>query len=45
MSIAPVDPFRAIALKVTSVLLFVVMASFIKAASAEVPPGETVVFR
>ncbi|MXQ08366.1 EamA family transporter [Alphaproteobacteria bacterium GH1-50] len=45
MSFAPVDPFRAIALKVISVLLFVVMASFIKAASAEVPPGETVFFR
>lgn len=45
MSVALENPFRAIALKVTSVLLFVVMASFIKAASAEVPPGEAVFFR
>ena len=45
MSFAPTDPFRAIALKVTSVLAFVIMASFIKAASAEVPPGQTVFFR
>lgn len=45
MSVAPQDPFRAIALKLTSVLLFVVMASLIKAASGEVPPGEAVFFR
>ena len=45
MSFAPVNPYRAIALKITSVLLFVLMASFIKAASSEVPPGETVFFR
>ena len=45
MSMAAANPFRAIALKVISVLLFVIMASFIKAASAEVPPGETVFFR
>ncbi len=45
MSMAPANPYSAIALKVISVLLFVVMASFIKAASAEVPPGETVFFR
>ena len=42
---AAADPYHAIALKVISVLLFVVMASFIKAASAEVPPGQTVFFR
>lgn len=45
MSIASENPYRAISLKVTSVLLFVVMASFIKAASSEVPPGEAVFFR
>jgi len=45
MSFAPENPFRAIALKITSVLLFVVMASLIKAASAEVPPGQAVFFR
>ena len=45
MSIAQQNPFRAIALKLVSVLLFVVMASLIKAASAEVPPGEAVFFR
>ena len=45
MSMAAANPYRAIALKVISVLLFVVMASFIKAASAEVPPGQTVFFR
>lgn len=45
MSIAAQNPFRAIAFKVASVLLFVVMASLIKAASAEVPPGEAVFFR
>ena len=45
MSIAPANSYRAIALKVTSVLLFVVMASLIKLASAEVPPGEAVFFR
>ena len=33
MSIAQQNPFRAIALKLVSVLLFVVMASLIKAAS------------
>jgi drug/metabolite transporter (DMT)-like permease len=45
MSFAPENPFRAIALKLASVLLFVVMASFIKVASAEVPPGQAVFFR
>ena len=45
MSVAPSDPFRAIALKLMSVLLFVGMASFIKTASVEVPPGQAVFFR
>lgn len=45
MSVATPNPYRAITYKVTSVLLFVVMASFIKAASVEVPPGEAVFFR
>ena len=45
MSIAAQNPFRAIAFKVASVLLFVVMASLIKAASTDVPPGEAVFFR
>jgi len=45
MSIAQPNPFRAIALKIVSVLLFVLMATLIKAASEEVPPGQTVFFR
>lgn len=45
MSVASPNPSMAIALKTTSVLLFVVMASLIKAASSEVPPGEAVFFR
>lgn len=45
MSIAQPNPFRAISLKIASVLLFVLMATLIKAASAEVPPGQTVFFR
>lgn len=45
MSFAPANPFHAIALKLVSVLLFVLMASLIKAASQEVPPGEAVFFR
>ncbi len=45
MSIAPENATRAISLKVTSVLLFVVMASLIKIGSAEVPPGQAVFFR
>ena len=45
MSFAAHNPYRAIAFKVVSVLLFVIMASFIKAASVEVPPGEAVFFR
>ncbi|MCA0041979.1 DMT family transporter [Celeribacter litoreus] len=39
------DPFRGIALKLGSVMCFVVMAALIKAASDEVPPGEAVFFR
>lgn len=39
------NPFRAIAMKLISVLLFAVMASCIKAASEHVPPGEAVFFR
>lgn len=45
MSVAVENPYRAIAFKVTSVFLFVIMASFIKAASGEVPPGQAVFFR
>lgn len=45
MSVAHPNPFRAIGLKIASVLLFVLMATLIKAASAEVPPGQTVFFR
>lgn len=36
---------RGIALKIVSVTLFMVMASLIKAASDEVPPGEAMFFR
>jgi drug/metabolite transporter (DMT)-like permease len=39
------NPMRGILLKVSAVCLFTVMASLIKAASAEVPPGEAVFFR
>lgn len=45
MSVAPEDPFRAITYKLGSVFLFVVMASFVKAASVEVPAGEAAFFR
>ena len=45
MSVAPANATRAITLKVTSVLFFVVMAALIKAGSAEVPPGQAVFFR
>ena len=45
MSLGPASPARAITLKLSSVFLFVVMASLIKAASDEVPPGEAVFFR
>ncbi len=39
------SPLRAIALKLTAVILFTVMASLIKASSSVVPPGEAVFFR
>ena len=39
------QPIRGIFLKICSVSIFVVMASLIKASSAEVPPGEAVFFR
>ncbi|MDJ1008544.1 MAG: DMT family transporter [Paracoccaceae bacterium] len=45
MSVAPANATRAIGLKVVSVLLFVLMAALVKAASAEVPPGQAVFFR
>lgn len=39
------SPLRGIALKLTSVVLFTVMASLIKASSASVPTGQAVFFR
>lgn len=46
MSVAETpQPFRAIALKLAAVTLFVIMAALIKAASGRVPPGEAVFFR
>ena len=39
------SPFKGIALKLCSVMLFVVMSALIKAASDTVPPGEAVFFR
>lgn len=39
------SPFKGIALKVFSVMLFVVMSALIKAASDTVPPGQAVFFR
>ena len=45
MSVAAPNASRAIALKVASVFLFVVMASLIKFGSRDVPPGEAVFFR
>jgi drug/metabolite transporter (DMT)-like permease len=38
-------PLRGISLKVASVLIFIVMASMIKAVRDHIPPGETVFFR
>jgi drug/metabolite transporter (DMT)-like permease len=38
-------PLRGIALKLISVLVFIVMASLIKAVADRVPPGQTVFFR
>ncbi len=39
------SPLRGIALKLSSVVLFTIMASLIKASSAHVPTGEAVFFR
>jgi drug/metabolite transporter (DMT)-like permease len=39
------QPLRGIALKVMAVFMFMGMASLIKAASADVPPGQAVFFR
>jgi drug/metabolite transporter (DMT)-like permease len=39
------QPLRGIVFKVMSVCMFMVMASLIKAASADVPPGQAVFFR
>ena len=39
------EPLKGIALKVASVVVFTGMATCIKAASSEVPPGEAVFFR
>lgn len=39
------QPIKGIALKLCSVLLFIVMASLIKAAAPHVPPGQAVFFR
>lgn len=39
------SPLRGIALKLVAVVLFIVMASLIKAASEQVPPGQAVFFR
>lgn len=38
-------PLRGIALKLASVLVFIVMSSMIKATAAHVPPGQAVFFR
>ncbi|OZA00435.1 MAG: EamA family transporter, partial [Rhodobacterales bacterium 17-64-5] len=38
-------PLRGIALKVASVIVFIVMASLIKATAAHVPAGQAVFFR
>ncbi len=45
MGRASANVYRAVAFKVISVLLFVLMATLIKAASKDVPPGEAVFFR
>ncbi|MBZ8118006.1 DMT family transporter [Roseovarius sp. LXJ103] len=39
------NPLRGIALKLTAVMLFIIMAALIKAASDSVPPGQAVFFR
>lgn len=45
MFAVPAQPLRGILYKVTSVCVFVAMASLIKATSDHVPPGEAVFFR
>lgn len=45
MTDRPDNPFLAIGLKLCAVVMFVVMGAFVKAASAEVPPGQAVFFR
>jgi drug/metabolite transporter (DMT)-like permease len=45
MKTAPQRPLRGIALKLGSVVCFIVMAALIKAVSAHVPAGQTVFFR
>ena len=45
MTDRPDNPILAIGLKLCAVVLFVIMAAFIKAASSEVPPGQAVFFR
>ena len=42
---APQRPLRGIALKLGSVLVFIVMSALIKATADTVPPGEAVFFR
>jgi drug/metabolite transporter (DMT)-like permease len=42
---SPMRPLRGIALKLGSVLIFIVMASMIKATAAHVPAGQAVFFR
>ncbi len=39
------SPFKGIALKLCSVVMFIVMVSLIKATAAHVPPGQAVFFR
>ena len=39
------NPLRGIALKLTAVMLFIIMAALIKAVSDAVPPGQAVFFR
>ena len=41
----PMKPLRGIALKIASVVVFISMASLIKAVAPHVPPGEAVFFR
>ncbi len=41
----PIDPSRAITLKVISVLVFTIMSTCIKSVSPTIPPGEAVFFR